>query len=129
MQGGLLLKGGNPRLTIGSSVDFELVRLAVNYTLDLTTQMTPLNRVSIQASFLLGDLGRAALAKKVDTLYLNGLEAYANGDNLKAEEYWKEALTLDPTFDPATESLHAAQSAERLKKTMDELGKLNAPGT
>ncbi|MDA8426248.1 MAG: UPF0164 family protein [Treponema sp.] len=129
MQGGLLLKGGNPRVTIGSTVDFELVRIAVNYTLDLTTQMTPLNRVSIQASFLLGDLGRAALAKRVDTLYLNGLDAYAKGDNAKAEEYWKQALVLDPTFDPAKESLHAAQSAEQLKKTMDELGKLNAPGT
>ncbi len=128
MQGGLLLKGGNPRLTIGSSVDFELLRITINYTLDLTTQMTPLNRVSIQASFLLGDMGRAALAKKVDTLYLDGLQAYANGDNLKAEEDWKEALVLDPTFDPAKESLHAARSAEELKNTMDELGKLNAPG-
>ncbi|HTX73209.1 MAG TPA: UPF0164 family protein [Rectinemataceae bacterium] len=125
MQGGLLIKGGNPRLTVGSSVDFELMRVAVNYTLDLTTQLTPLNRISIQASFLLGDLGRADLAKKVDTLYLNGLEAYANGDNAKAEEFWKEALTLDPTFDPAKESLHAALSAEQLKQTMDELGKIN----
>jgi len=128
MQGGLLLKGGNPRLTIGSSVDFELMRVAINYTLDLTTQFTPLNRISIQASFLLGDLGRGELAKKVDNLYLSGLEAYASGDVAKAEEFWKEALALDPTFDPAKESLHAAQSAEQLKQTMDELGKLNPSG-
>jgi opacity protein-like surface antigen len=124
VQGGLLIKGGNPRFSIGSSFDVELVRLTVNYTLDLTTQIAPLNRISIQAAFSLGDLGRADLAKKVDTLYLNGLEADARGDIAAAISYWTEALKLDPTFDPARESLKTAQGTVDLQKTMESLQRL-----
>lgn len=124
VQGGLLIKGGNPRFSIGSSFDVELVRLTVNYTLDLTTQIAPLNRISIQAAFSLGDLGRADLAKKVDSLYLNGLEADARGDIAAAISYWTEALKLDPTFDPARESLKTAQGTVDLQKTMESLQRL-----
>jgi hypothetical protein len=124
LQGGLLIKGGNPRISVGSSFDIELVRLSVNYTLDLTTQLSPLNRISIQASFLLGDLGRADLAKKVDSLYLSGLEAYAQGNTANAIALWKSALELDPTFDPARESLRAAQGSADLQATMESLQRL-----
>ena len=121
LHGGLLIKGGNPRLTIGSTFDVELARVTVNYTLDLTTQVTPLNRISIQAAFSLGDLGRADIAKKVDTLYLNGLDAYARGEIDTAISLWEEALKLDSTFDPARESRDAAVASKGLKQTMTEL--------
>jgi hypothetical protein len=124
LHGGLLIKGGNPRLTIGSTFDVELARITVNYTLDLTTQFTPLNRISIQAAFSLGDLGRADIAKKVDTLYLNGLDAYSRGEVDAAISLWEEALRLDSTFDPARESRDAALASKGLKQTMTELQKI-----
>jgi hypothetical protein len=124
VQGGLLIKEGNPRISIGSTFDVELARVTVNYTLDLTTQFTPLNRISIQASFSLGDLGRADIAKKVDSLYLSGLDAYARGEVDSAIVFWDEALKLDPTFDPARESRDAAQASKGLKQTMTELQKI-----
>jgi hypothetical protein len=125
IQGGLLIESGNPRITIGSSFDlFDLTKVTVNYTLDLTTQLTPLNRISIQASFSLGDLGRADIAKKVDTLYLNGLDAYSRGEVDSAISLWEEALRLDPSFDPARESRDAALAAKALKQTMIELQKI-----
>jgi hypothetical protein len=120
-QGGLLIESGNPRITIGSSFDIDLAKITVNYTLDLTTQLTPLNRISIQAAFSLGDLGRADIAKKVDTLYLNGLDAYSRGEVDSAISLWEEALGLDPSFDPARESRDAALAAKALKQTMIEL--------
>lgn len=124
LQGGLLIKGGNPRISIGSSFDVDLAKITVNYTLDLTTQLTPLNRISIQAAFNLGDLGRADIAKKVDNLYLSGLDAYARGEVDSAISAWEEALKLDPSFDPARESRDAAQAAKGLKQTMSELQKI-----
>jgi hypothetical protein len=124
LQGGILLKGGNPRISIGSSFLIDDMRLTLNYTLDLTTQLTPFNRVSVEASFALGDLGRAELAKKVDTLYLSGLEAYARGDSASAASSWKAALELDPRFDPAIESLRALEGTQQLLKKIDELQKL-----
>jgi hypothetical protein len=124
VQGGLLIKGGNPRISIGSSFDVELTKITVNYTLDLTTQITPLNRISVQAAFSLGDLGRGDIAKKVDTLYLNGLDAYARGEIDSAISYWEEALALDASFDPARESRDAALAAKGLKQTMTELQKI-----
>jgi len=123
-QTGFLLKGGNPRLSVGSSFDIDLLKVTVNYTLDLTTQFTPLNRISIQAGFSLGDLGRAELAKKVETLYLTGLEAYARGDVVSAIGAWSSTLELDPSFDPARESLRAAMGSEDLKKGIEELQRL-----
>jgi hypothetical protein len=121
VHGGLLIKEGNPRLSLGSTFDVELMRITVNYTLDLTTQLTPLNRISIQAAFALGDLGRADIAKKVDTLYLNGLDAYSRGEFDVAIADWNEALKLDPAFDPARESRAAALASVGLKQTMTEL--------
>lgn len=122
--GGLLLKEGMPRLSFGSSFDVELARITVNYSLDLTTKLTPLNRISIQAAFSLGDLGRGDIAKKVDTLYLNGLDAYARGEVDSAIAQWEQALRLDPSFDPARESRDAALAAKGLKQTMTELQKI-----
>jgi opacity protein-like surface antigen len=124
LHGGLLIKGANPRLTIGSTFDVELARVTVNYTLDLTTQLTPLNRISIQAAFSLGDLGRSDIAKKVDSLYLSGLDAYARGEFEAAIALWDEALKLDSTFDPARESRDAAMASKGLKQTMTELQKI-----
>ena len=124
VHGGLLIKGGNPRITVGSTFDVELARVTVNYTLDLTTQFTPLNRISIQAAFSLGDLGRADIAKKVDNLYLGGLEDYARGEIDAAISLWDEALRLDSTFDPARESRDAARASIGLKQTMNELQKI-----
>jgi len=124
LHGGLLIKGGNPRITIGSTFDVELARVTVNYTLDLTTQFTPLNRISIQAAFSLGDLGRADIAKKVDTLYLNGLDAYSRGEVDQAISLWDEALRLDYTFDPARESRDAAIASKSLKQTMIDLQRI-----
>ncbi|HOX31232.1 MAG TPA: UPF0164 family protein [Spirochaetales bacterium] len=123
-QGGLLVKGGNPRLSVGTAFTIETIRLNVNYTLDLTTQLTPLNRISIQAAFSLGDLGRAELAKRVDILYLSGLEAEASGDIAKAMADWTEALRLDPTFDPARDSLKTALGTVELQQTMESLQRL-----
>ena len=124
-QGGLLIKGGNPRLSLGSTFSLDLLRVTVNYTLDLTTQFTPLNRISIQAAFTLGDLGRADLARTVDKLYLDGLSDYGKGNLDAAIGLWSEALRLDPSFDPARDSLRAAEDAKKLKADMDAIGKMN----
>lgn len=129
-QGGLLLKGGNPRLSLGSTFALDLLKVTLNYTLDLTTQFTPLNRISIQAAFMLGDLGRADLARKVDKLYLDGLSEYGKGNLDAAIALWSEASKLDPSFDPVRDSLRAAENAKKLKADMDAIGKmdLNQPG-
>ena len=124
LDGGLLIKGGNPRITIGTSFDIDLIRLNVNYTLDLTTQLTPFNRISVSAAFALGDLGRGDLAKKVESLYLTGLEAYARGDAAAAAAAWREALSIDPRFDPAKESLKALEGTQKLLDTINQIQKL-----
>jgi hypothetical protein len=128
LQGGLLLKGGNPRISIGSTFILDLVKITVNYTLDLTTKFTPLNRISINASFILGDLGRSALAKKVDKLYLDGLAEYGRGNLDAAIVFWNQALADDQTFDPARESLVAAENSKKLKADMEAIGKMDLTG-
>ncbi len=121
MQAGLQVKGANPRLTVGTAVDFNPMTLFVNYTLDLTTQLTSLNHLTVQARFRLGDMGRAAKSAKVDELYTAGLEAYTRGDIERAIVYWTEALVLDPSFDPARDAVRAAKASLDIREGMKSI--------
>lgn len=124
LQAGLLVKGGNPRISVGAAIDFSPLTLEINYTLDLTTQFSPLNRMSIEARFDMGDFGRSERRAKADELYLKGLEAYAAGDLELAITYWNESLRLNPYFDPARENRDTAATLLELRKRMLELQRL-----
>jgi hypothetical protein len=104
---GLLMKAGSLRIALGSAITVGALAFDVNYTLDLLTQLQPLNRVSIGIRFNLGDGGRQAKAKRIDNLYLSGLDSYSRGDDDDAKAKWEAALSLDPTFNPAQEGLDA----------------------
>ncbi|HSV57032.1 MAG TPA: hypothetical protein VLH39_08015, partial [Magnetospirillaceae bacterium] len=93
--------------------------------LDLTTQITALNRISVQARFRLGDMGRAAKAAKVDELYTAGVEAYARGNVEHAVSLWKEVIALDPSFDPAREAIRTAQAFIQLRDDVRDIRVLN----
>ncbi len=118
---GLQVKGANPRLTVGTAIDFNPMTLFVNYTLDLTTQLSSLNHLSIQARFRLGDMGRAERANKVDELYVLGLERYTRGDIERAIIFWSEALALDPGFDPVRDALRIAKNSLEMREEMKGL--------
>jgi len=124
LQAGFLIKGDNPRISVGAAIDFSPLTLEVNYTLDLTTQFSPLNRMSIEARFDMGDMGRTARAARAEELYLQGLDAYAAGDLPLAISYWNESLRLNPNFDPARENRDTAQEALNLRQRMLELQRL-----
>ncbi len=124
LQAGFLIKGGNPRISVGAAIDFSPLTLDINYTLDLTTQFSPLNRMSIEARFDMGDLGRAAKATRAEELYLQGLDAYAAGELELAITYWDESLRLNPYFDPARENRDTAVDALALRQRILELQRL-----
>lgn len=105
MRAGFLTKPGNLRLALGSALEIEKISLDVNYTLDLVSQFTPLNRISLGFRFNLGDQGRKARNDRVDSLYLAGLDAYALGNYAEARQFWESALEENPGFDPAQEGL------------------------
>jgi len=124
LQAGFLIKGDNPRISVGASIDFSPLTLEVNYTLDLTTQLAPLNRMSIEARFDMGDLGRSARAARAEEFYLMGLDAYAAGDLELAIQYWNESLSLNPFFDPARENRDTAVAAIELRQRILDLQRL-----
>ncbi len=128
MQGGFRVRGANPRLSVGSTVDVGKVSFVVNFTLDLATQLNlnsgSLDRFSIMAKINLGDSGRLALRSQVESLYFQGLEAYAQGNLKEAIAFWSEALLIDPSFQPAAESIKTAQRAIELQHKMESLQKV-----
>jgi tetratricopeptide (TPR) repeat protein len=121
---GLMLKGGNIRLAMGSAVNLDRISLDINYSLDLLTQMQPLNRVSVGVRFNLGDQGRRQLSDQVDNLYLAGIEAYSRGNYPEARYCFEEALRLNPRFEPAREGLEIIQKVEDIEKRIDDLQQL-----
>jgi hypothetical protein len=125
MRTGLLVKTGNIRLAVGSAVALDKVALDINYTLDLLTQLTPLNRISLGVRFNLGDQGRKKLADQVDELYLMGLQSYSQGDLAEAQYYWEQVLGLDPTFDPAREGLTLIKGAQGVQERIREMERLD----
>lgn len=124
LHSGFTHRGANPRFTLGSNVSLDYIDLILNYTLDMTTQVNTADRFSIEAKMNLGDRGRAELRQQIDEYYIEGLEAYAQGDLQRAIEYWNAALDLDPTFQPATENLIVARRALRLQQDMEALNKV-----
>ena len=115
-QAGLLLQGGNPRFSMGGAFTVRKIILNVNYTLDLSSTVAPLNRFSLSAKMDLGDKGRAEQRRRVDGFYAEGLRAYAEERYEDAVASWRECLRLDPGFDPAKEALAVAQSAILLRQ-------------
>lgn len=121
---GFSYRGSNPRFTIGTQIILDRITLNTNYTLDMTTQLTSPDRFTIQMKLNLGDKGRFSAAAKVDSFYLAGLEEYAKGNYTKAISYWKAALNIDPTFQPAKETLMVAQEAISLQKEMEAINQV-----
>jgi len=121
---GFQLKGGNPRISIGGETNVNDFQINVNYTLDMTTQASILNRVSLAAKINMGDRGRLEKQKRIERLYIEGLKIYADGRLEEAIDMWKEVLTLDKRFDPATEGIAAATRTLEIQKKIRDLQKL-----
>jgi tetratricopeptide (TPR) repeat protein len=125
MRTGLLVKAGNIRLALGSAIDLNKISLDVNYTLDLLTQMQPLNRVSVGIRFDLGDQGRKQAADQADKLYLAGLDAYAQGKYQEAQYYFEEALKQNPKLEPAREGLKITNDVLAVQQRINDLQRLD----
>jgi hypothetical protein len=125
MRAGVLSKTGDFRVALGGAVDLDRIGLEVNCALDPLARSTPLNRVSLGVRLSLGDQGRQALADQVDTLYLLGLKAYAEGEIAEVQSRWEEALKLNPRFDPAKDGLALIRRTDELEARVDDMRRLN----
>ncbi|MCL2175080.1 MAG: UPF0164 family protein [Treponema sp.] len=125
MRAGFMYKAGSSRIAVGSAITLNKLAIDLNYTLDLLTQLQPLNRISVGVRFDLGDSGRGKKADQVDELYILGLEAYSRGNYADAKLCWEEALRIDPRYDPARESLAMMNNRDELTKRIDDLNRLD----
>ncbi|WP_455383270.1 UPF0164 family protein [Salinispira pacifica] len=122
-QAGFLLKGGNPRVSLGADVKLANFALHVNYILDMTTQLGALDNFSVQVRFNFGDRGRAAREKKIEDQYLNALDALAHGDYDTTLKLCREIISVDPSFDPARETIKNVLRSIDLQQQMEQLKK------
>lgn len=122
ISGGLELKGGNPRISLGLEAEVYRLAVNVNYTLDMTSSTSPVNRISLCAKIFIGDKGRADRQGRIDELYSLGLEYYSNGNWEKAVETWNKILKIDRHYDPAILGIKSAQSQidmlEKIRESM-----------
>ena len=125
MRTGFLGRSGGYRVTIGSAVELGNIALDLNYSLDLLTQLTPMNRISLGMRINFGDQGRQERAEKVDALYLAGLDAYNTGNMELARSHWEEALSLSPRFDPAKEALTLITNSKSLDDRVMDMQSLD----
>jgi hypothetical protein len=120
LQTGFRWKADNPKISLGSSVDLEKLSFVLNYNLDLSGRIDPLDKFSLQAKLNLGDRGRGDVQRELDALYLEGLEAYAAGDLKKAIDFWEQVLEIDPTHTPALANIETAKKALEQQIEMEE---------
>ncbi len=121
---GFSYRGSNPRFTIGSGITLQKFSITANYTLDMTTQLTSLDKFTVQIKLNLGDKGRGGEAQKVDDYYISGLKEYAKGNYARALKFWEAALEIDPTFQPAAENIAVAKNAIDLQKKMEAINQV-----
>jgi hypothetical protein len=124
MRAGLMGRAGNARITVGSGIHMERMSIEVNYTLDLLTQIQPLNRISLGVRLNLGDQGRRERSDMVDALYLQGIYAYSRRDFDTAQFYWEEALRLDSRFTPAREGIEIIRRTLELEERIHQVDML-----
>jgi len=122
---GFELKGGNPKISAGFEFEFSKIRLNFNYSLDLTTSFTTINKISLSAKLLLGDRGRSVVDAKVDELYKLGLIYYSDGRWEDAIDTWQQCLKLNKRFDPAILGIQSAQAILYTLETAEEFKRLN----
>lgn len=119
---GFSLKGANPRISTGFEFEVAKIRLNLNYSLDFTSSLAPVNRIGLSAKLLLGDKGRSIISSKVDEYYQMGLKYYADSKWEDAIVIWQEALKLDNRFDPAIQGIKSARhQIDMLRKIKESL--------
>jgi hypothetical protein len=122
---GFEIKGGNPKISAGFEFEVSKIRMNFNYSLDLTTSYSPVNKISLCAKMILGDRGRSDFDSKVDELYKAGLVYYTEGKWEEAIETWNKCLKLNRRFDPARKGIASAESIIYTIQTAEEFKKLN----
>lgn len=115
VQGGVLMKADNPRISVGAALTLGTLALTMNYNLDLSGSLNPVDKFSVQARFDLGDSGRSARAQEAEALYLQGVEEFANGNYEKALALWEEVLKLDPKYQPAADNIRTVKQTLALQ--------------
>jgi hypothetical protein len=121
VQAGVLMKADNPRVSVGAALTLGTLALDMNYNLDLSGSLNPLDKFSVQAKFDLGDQGRAAREKRAEALYLQGVEEFAKRNYAGAIALWEEALKLDPKYTPAADNIRTAKQSLALQEQMQSL--------
>ena len=125
MLGGFQLRGGSPRFTMGAELSVSEIIFNINYTLDMTTSTTPINRISVTAKMELGDGGRYDLQTKIDNLYSTGLHLYADGKLEEAIDVWSQILDYSPHYDPAIAGIESARASIELEERIKEIQQLD----
>lgn len=135
-QGGFLLKGANPRFSLGAEFFVKKFIMNLNYSFDFTSSKNPVNRINVSAKINLGDGGREKIQEKIDELYIEGLKKYTDGDMKEAIRFWtqivggkdldgQEYKTLDKNYQPARKGLSAAKETLSLQVKIKHASFLN----
>lgn len=122
---GFRLKGGNPRISLGTEFKIKKFIFDLNYTFDLTSSINPINHFSLSARVALGDHGRKIRRDRCDALYTQGLDEYTRGNYDAAVECWKAALKEDKSFTPAKKWIETVQGSQRLYNRVLEIQSLD----
>lgn len=119
IQGGYYHKQGLPRLTMGTMIGINEFTLVTNGTVDLTNALSKDDlRFSVALKMDFGDRGRKTRQEKIQELYLEGVDSFADGELLKAISIWEECLKLDKSFTPAEEMITTAKRTIDLEEKM-----------
>jgi hypothetical protein len=119
LQGGVLMKSDNPRISLGTTLSLGTMSLTVNYNLDLSGALNPVDKFSAQAKFDLGDFGRSARKGEAERLYLEGVEEFASGNYAKALALWKKVLEIDPKYLPAADNIRTVEQTLVLQNELE----------
>ena len=125
LMAGFRLKGANPRFSLGTEFKVKKFIFDINYTLDLTSSINPVNHFSLSARVGLGDHGRKLKQERCDDLYTKGLDEYAKGNEDAAVEYWQAALKEDKAWTPAQRWIDTVKNSRKLYERVLDIQSLD----
>lgn len=125
LMAGFRLKGANPRFSLGTEFKIKRFIFDINYTLDLTSSLNPVNHFSLSARVAFGDHGRKQRQERCDELYTKGLDEYAKGNEDAAVEYWQAALKEDKAWTPAQRWIDTVNNSHKLYERVLDIQSLD----
>ena len=114
VQGGVLMKADNPRISVGAALALGTLALDMNYNLDLSGSLNPAGQVQRPGEVRPREtLAAVPAPRKPSRCTCRASRSSPTATTRRPSTLWQEVLKLDPKYLPAADNIRTVQRDHR----------------